>query len=130
MAQPLSTCATRRRMRSLSLLSPRLLSAATSSVARSAGPSRRTSCSFSETTRARCSARPARVLLPHRQSKMTQGDFSELYDPSERDDAGNISGQLYDPFSRVIQDGKVVSATPFAGKHHPAQPVGCGRASR
>jgi outer membrane receptor protein involved in Fe transport len=51
--------------------------------------------------------------------KMTQGDFSELYDPSEKDDAGNTSGQLYDPFSRVIRDGKVISATPFTGNIIP-----------
>ena len=59
--------------------------------------------------------------------KMTQGDFSELYDPPERDDGGNISGQLYDPFSRVITGGKVVSATPFSGNIIPRNrwdPVG------
>lgn len=44
---------------------------------------------------------------------MTQGDFSELYDEGV-DAAGNPNGQLYDPFSRVFQDGQVVSATPFA----------------
>lgn len=53
-------------------------------------------------------------------SKMTQGDFSELYDPSQGiDAAGNVTGQLYDPFSRVIRNGVVVSANPFPGNIIP-----------
>jgi hypothetical protein len=58
--------------------------------------------------------------------KMTQGDFSELYD-SGLDAGGNANGQLYDPFSRVITNGKVVSAVPFAGNIIPRNrwdPVG------
>ena len=54
----LSTCATRRQMRGRSSPSPRHPFAATSSAARSVGRSRKTSCSSSATTRARCSARP------------------------------------------------------------------------
>ena len=51
---------------------------------------------------------------------MSQGDFSELYDPSSGTDAaGNTYGQIYDPYSRVIKDGVVVSATPFSGNVIP-----------
>ena len=52
--------------------------------------------------------------------KMLQGDFSELYDPSQgKDAAGNTYGQIYDPFSRVIRNGAVVSADPFPGNIIP-----------
>jgi Carboxypeptidase regulatory-like domain len=48
-------------------------------------------------------------------AKMLQGDFSELYDPTQgKDNAGNTWGQLYDPFSRKFDaSGNVISATPF-----------------
>lgn len=53
-------------------------------------------------------------------AKMTAGDFSELYDPSQgKDEAGNTYGQIYDPFSRVIKNGVVVSAAPFTGNVIP-----------
>ena len=55
-------------------------------------------------------------------AKMYNGDFSELYDATQPNDAaGNTYGQLYDPFSRVFDaNGNVVSATPFAGNIIPA----------
>ncbi len=48
-------------------------------------------------------------------AKMLQGDFSELYDPTQgKDNAGNTWGQLYDPFSRKFDtSGNVISAMPF-----------------
>jgi hypothetical protein len=50
-------------------------------------------------------------------ARMIQGDFSELYDPSQGvDNAGNSYGQLYNPFSRAFDSsGNVASATPFGG---------------
>lgn len=48
-------------------------------------------------------------------AKMTTGDFSELYDPTQpKDDAGNEYGQLYDPFTRTFDsNGNVTGATPY-----------------
>lgn len=49
-------------------------------------------------------------------AKMIQGDFSELYDPTQPvDGAGNTWGQLYDPFTRTFdsQTGQVTGATPY-----------------
>jgi Carboxypeptidase regulatory-like domain len=53
--------------------------------------------------------------------KMYNGNFSELYNLSQPNDAaGNGYGQLYDPFSRVFgPSGNVVSATPFPGNIIP-----------
>jgi hypothetical protein len=54
-------------------------------------------------------------------AKMYNGDFSELYDPTQPPDAaGNTYGQLYNPFTRVLDaQGNVVSVTPFAGNIIP-----------
>jgi hypothetical protein len=54
--------------------------------------------------------------------KMYNGDFSELYDLTQpKDGAGNAYGQLYDPFSRVLDaNGNVTSAVPFSGNIIPA----------
>jgi Carboxypeptidase regulatory-like domain len=52
--------------------------------------------------------------------KMYQGDFSELYDSSQTDGAGNMWGQLYDPFTRKFDaNGNVIAATPFSGNIIP-----------
>jgi hypothetical protein len=53
--------------------------------------------------------------------KMVKGDFSELYDTSSKDGAGNTYGQLYDPFTRKFDaKGNVISATPFPNNIIPA----------
>ena len=54
-------------------------------------------------------------------AKMYNGDFSELYDPTQPPDAaGNTYGQLYNPFTRVLDSqGNVVSVTPFTGNIIP-----------
>jgi hypothetical protein len=49
--------------------------------------------------------------------KMIQGDFSELYDPTQpKDGAGNEWGQIYNPFTRTFDGttGQVTGATPYA----------------
>jgi len=53
---------------------------------------------------------------------MVQGNFSELYDPTQPvDNAGNTFGQIYNPFTRTFDaSGNVVSATPFAGNIIPS----------
>jgi outer membrane receptor protein involved in Fe transport len=53
--------------------------------------------------------------------KMYNGDFSEIYDTSSTDNAGAVSGQIYDPLSRVLDsEGNVVSAMAFPGNLIPA----------
>lgn len=53
--------------------------------------------------------------------KMYQGDFSELYDFSQVDGAGNTWGQIYDPFTRQFDaEGNVIAATPFPNNVIPA----------
>jgi carboxypeptidase family protein len=53
--------------------------------------------------------------------KMYNGDFSELYDATQPNDAaGNTYGQIYDPFSRKFDaNGNVVSVMPFSGNIIP-----------
>ncbi len=48
---------------------------------------------------------------------MYEGNFSELYDPTQPPDAaGNTYGQLYNPFTRVLDSqGNVISVAPFQG---------------
>jgi hypothetical protein len=54
-------------------------------------------------------------------AKMIQGDFSELYDPTRKDNAGNSWGQLYNPFTRTFDaSGNVTSATPFQNNLIPS----------
>jgi hypothetical protein len=52
---------------------------------------------------------------------MYAGNFSELYQPSQgQDAAGNTYGQLYNPFTRVFDSqGNQVSVQPFAGNIIP-----------
>lgn len=55
-------------------------------------------------------------------ANMYNGNFSELYDSTQPNDAGgNTYGQIYDPFSRVFDaNGNVVSITPFTGNIIPS----------
>lgn len=54
--------------------------------------------------------------------EMYQGDFAQLYDPTQPlDAAGNTYGQLYNPFTRVLNSqGNVVSVAPFQGNIIPS----------
>lgn len=53
-------------------------------------------------------------------TKMYNGDFSELYSPGCTDAAGNVCGQLYNPFTRVFDSqGNQVSVQPFQGNMLP-----------
>ncbi len=63
---------------------------------------------------------PGRTTAPT--SKMYNGDFSELYDSTQpKDNAGNMYGQIYDPFTRQFDaNGNVTAATPFTGNIIPA----------
>jgi hypothetical protein len=65
--------------------------------------------------------------------QMYAGDFSQLYVPGQTDDAGNVYGQLYNPFTRVFSaQGNQVSVQPFTGNVVPSNvwdPVGAKMAA-